>query len=178
MKSAATLRRAVVPNAPGGRRNIRGQKKPPVCFSLSLGMRKTEGCTRQPQAGRRVSSGQETHPVVGGATVLRTSQGEGKMSRKKSRSSGFEVVLLTPPFRAWEHSGVFGAFVARYSGANRPGFTPGSLFSHNLSLRALFCEEHHNIWCMLQRTAQYVGHERQGGQWNIRSLCGLQREKN
>jgi len=71
-----------------------------------------------------------------------------------------------------------GALVSRYSGANRPGFTPDSLFSHSLWLWALFCEQHHYIWCMGQRTAQYVGYRGQKGQGTFRLKFSLQSAKN
>ena len=73
------------------------------------------------------------HPVIGvtdwvavrGTQVL-TGWKDGD---KKSRSSGFEVTLLAPPYRDspdhrpdWVRSGWFGAFVARYSGATAQDF--------------------------------------------------------
>lgn len=99
------------------------------------------------------------------------------MSRKKSRSSGFEIILLTPPFCVQGTQRLYGAFVTRYSGANRPGFAPDSLFSHSLWLRALFCERYHYMWYTGQRTAQYVGDFGPKGQGTFRRICSLQSAK-
>ena len=116
----------------------------------------------------------DAHPVVGGATVFINFAGRREDESQKKQVFWLRGHPTRPALPCVLAQRLWGALVSRYSGANRPGFTPDSLFSHSLWLWALFCEQYHYMWYTGQRTAQYVGDIRPKGQGTFQLICILQ----
>jgi hypothetical protein len=119
-----------------------------------------------------------SHPVVG-ATILTALPEQSNDENEKSRSSGFEVALLTPPYRACAQW-LRGAFVARYSGATARDSHPIPYSPPAVAGGTHFAQKpQHMVFASKNYTTNRVSYFRwQFNFWNFfRPLCSSENEE-